>query len=40
MNKDTGITGKCKELFSNEEKDCSADQWFELPAWGYKVYIK
>ena len=39
-NKDTGITGKCKELFSNEEKDCSADQWFELPAWGYKVYIK
>ena len=40
MNKDTGITGKCKELFSNEEKDCSANQWFELAAWGYKVYVK
>lgn len=40
MNRDTGITGKCKELFSGEEKDCPADQWFELPAWGYKVYVQ
>lgn len=40
MHGDAGITGKCKELFSGEEKDCPADHWFELPAWGYKVYVQ
>lgn len=40
MHGDAGITGKCKELFSGEEKDYPADHWFELPAWGYKVYVQ
>ncbi|MBX3253538.1 MAG: 1,4-alpha-glucan branching protein [Chitinophagaceae bacterium] len=30
----------CEELFSGEAKQCSADSWFELPQWGYKVYVK
>lgn len=40
IHKDSGITGKYTELFNGEEKDCSADQWFELAAWGYKVYVQ
>lgn len=39
MQTNTGLTGKYRELFSEEESDFSAHQWFELAAWGYKVYI-
>ncbi|MCO5237457.1 MAG: alpha-amylase family glycosyl hydrolase [Chitinophagaceae bacterium] len=34
------FSGQLNELFSGEAKDCDADPWFELPAWGYKVYVK
>ncbi|HRO44712.1 alpha-amylase family glycosyl hydrolase [Agriterribacter sp.] len=39
MHNDSGITGKYTESFTGEEKDCSANQWFELAPWGYKVYV-
>lgn len=34
------INEACTELFTGEIKQCSADNWFELPQWGYKVYQK
>ncbi len=34
------LPGQFVELFSGEQKDCETDSWFELPAWGYKVYVK
>ena len=40
MNRHNDIAGQYRELFSGEEKDGGADPWFELPAWGYKVYVK
>ena len=40
MNRSNGIAGHYRELFSGEGKDCEADPWFDLPAWGYKVYVK
>lgn len=37
---DKVITGKYRECFSEEKKDCTKDNWFELPPWGYKVYVQ
>ncbi|MBX2921215.1 MAG: 1,4-alpha-glucan branching protein [Chitinophagaceae bacterium] len=34
------VNEPCKELFSGEVKQCSGDSWFELPQWGYKIYVK
>lgn len=40
IHENTGLTGKGRELFSDEELDFSGNPWFDLPAWGYKVYIQ
>lgn len=34
------VTGKFRELFSGEEKDYASDPWFELEAWGYRIYVQ
>lgn len=38
--RDRSITGWFTERFSSERKDCGKDNWFDLPAWGYRVYVQ